>query len=49
MRQYVVLWKLLTWPGVSPGVGWLRQGLSMVQIIPWSQGSMPADGMALLG
>lgn len=43
------LLKLLTCPGVSPGVGWLRHGFSMLQIIPWSHGTIPADGMALLG
>ncbi len=41
--------KLPTTPGDSPGVGFLKQGLLALQRIPWSQGSVPADGMALLG
>lgn len=49
VRGYMELLKLLTCPGVSPGVGWLRHGFSMLQIIPWSHGTIPADGMALLG
>lgn len=41
--------KLPTTPGDSPGVGCLKQGLLALQRIPWSHGSVPADGIALLG
>lgn len=41
--------KLPTTPGDSPGVGFLKQGLLALQRMPCSQGSVPADGMALLG
>lgn len=41
--------KLPTTPGDSPGVGFRKQGLLALQRIPWSHGSVPADGIALLG
>lgn len=41
--------KFPTMPGVSPGVGLRKQGLLALQIIPCTQGSVPADGIALLG
>lgn len=41
--------KLPTTPGDSPGVGLLKQGLWALQRMPCSQGSVPAEGMALLG
>lgn len=41
--------KLPTTPGASPGVGLLKQGLLALQRMPCSQGSVPAEGMALLG
>lgn len=41
--------KLPTMPGDSPGVGFLKHGLLALQRIPWSHGSVPADGMALFG
>lgn len=43
------LLKLPTAPDSSPGVGYLKQGLLALQMIPWTQGRVPADGMALLG
>lgn len=46
---YMELSKLPTWPGVSPGVGLWKQGLLMLQIMPWIQGKVPADGNALFG
>lgn len=41
--------KLPTTPGDSPGVGPLKQGLLALQRMPWIHGSVPADGIALLG
>lgn len=41
--------KLPTTPGASPGVGYRKQGLFALQMIPCTQGKVPADGMALLG
>lgn len=41
--------KLPTTPGVSPGVGYRKQGLLALQIMPCTQGSVPADGIALFG
>lgn len=41
--------KFPTTPGDSPGVGLRKQGLLALQRIPCIQGSVPADGMALLG
>lgn len=41
--------KLPTTPGASPAVGCRKQGLFMLQMMPWSQGRVPAEGKALLG
>lgn len=41
--------KFPTMPGLSPGVGLRKQGLLALQIIPCTQGRVPADGIALLG
>lgn len=41
--------KLPTTPGASPAVGCLKQGLFMLQMMPCSQGRVPAEGSALLG
>lgn len=41
--------KLPTTPGASPAVGCRKQGLFMLQMMPWSQGRVPAEGRALLG
>lgn len=41
--------KLPTTPGASPAVGCRKQGLFMLQMMPWSQGRVPAEGSALLG
>lgn len=46
---HMELSKLLTRPGVSPGVGWWKQGLLILQTMPWSHASVPADGSALFG
>lgn len=41
--------KFPTTPGLSPGVGLRKQGLLALQMMPCTQGSVPAEGMALLG
>lgn len=41
--------KLPTTPGASPAVGCRKQGLFMLQMMPCSQGRVPAEGSALLG
>lgn len=41
--------KFPTTPGLSPGVGLRKQGLLALQMIPCTQGRVPAEGMALLG
>lgn len=41
--------KFPTNPGLSPGVGLRKQGLLALQMMPWTQGNIPAEGMALLG
>lgn len=41
--------KFPTTPGDSPGVGLRKHGLLALQRIPCSHGSVPADGIALLG
>lgn len=41
--------KFPTIPGLSPGVGERKQGLLALQMMPCTQGRVPADGMALLG
>lgn len=41
--------KFPTTPGLSPGVGLRKQGLLALQIMPCTQGSVPAEGMALFG
>lgn len=46
---HIELSKLPTWPGVSPGVGWWKQGLLMLHTMPWTHASVPAEGRALLG
>lgn len=48
-ESYIESLKLPTTPGVSPGVGYRKQGLLALQMIPCTQGKVPADGMALLG
>lgn len=46
---YMELSKLPTWPALSPGVWLWKQGLLILQTIPWIQGKVPADGKALFG
>lgn len=41
--------KFPTIPGLSPGVGLRKQGLLALQMMPCTQGNVPAEGMALLG
>lgn len=41
--------KLLRDPGSSPGVGFGKQELFTLQMRPWSQEMVPADGRGLLG
>lgn len=41
--------KLLRTPGSSPGVGCGKHVLFMLQIRPWSHGTVPAEGSGLLG
>lgn len=41
--------KFPTIPGLSPGVGLRKQGLLALQIMPCTQGRVPAEGIALLG
>lgn len=41
--------KFPTNPGLSPGVGLRKQGLLALQMMPCTQGNVPAEGMALLG
>lgn len=41
--------KLPTTPGASPAVGCRKHGLFMLQMMPCSQGRVPAEGSALLG
>lgn len=41
--------KFPTTPGLSPGVGFLKHGLLALQMMPCTQGSVPAEGMALFG
>ena len=41
--------KLLRTPGSSAGVGRGKQVLFTLQMRPWSQGTVPADGSGLLG
>lgn len=41
--------KFPTMPGLSPGVGLRKQGLLALQIMPCTQGRVPAEGIALLG
>lgn len=41
--------KFPTTPGLSPGVGLRKQGLLALQMIPCTQGRVPAEGMALFG
>lgn len=47
--SHMELLKLLTCPGISPAVGWWKQGLLILQIMPWIHDSVPAEGRALLG
>lgn len=47
--SHMELSKLLTRPGVSPEVGWWKQGLLTLQMMPWTHASVPAEGRALLG
>lgn len=46
---YMELSKLPTWPALSPAVWLWKQGLLMLQTMPWIQGKVPADGKALFG
>lgn len=46
---YIESSKFPTTPGLSPGVGLRKQGLLALQMIPCTQGSVPAEGMALFG
>lgn len=48
-NAYMESLKFPTIPGVSPGVGWRKQGLLALQMIPCIQGNVPAEGMALFG
>ena len=41
--------KFPTTPGFAPGVGLRKQGLLALQMMPCTQGRVPAEGMALLG
>jgi len=41
--------KFPTTPGLSPGVGLRKQGLLALQMMPCTQGRVPAEGMALFG
>lgn len=41
--------KLLRTPGSSPGVCHGKQVLFTLQMRPWSQGMVPAEGSGLLG
>lgn len=52
MKQHVThieSLKFPTTPGLSPGVGLRKQGLLALQMMPCTQGKVPAEGMALLG
>lgn len=46
---YIESLKFPTTPGLSPGVGLRKQGLLALQMMPCTQGSVPAEGMALFG
>lgn len=46
---YIESLKFPTTPGLSPGVGLRKQGLLALQMIPCTQGRVPAEGKALLG
>lgn len=41
--------KFPTTAGLSPGVGLRKQGLLALQMMPCTQGRVPAEGIALLG